>query len=334
MDKEQKTWQTLEDDVQREKLRKNPFLFLGSLGASGLEALLMHTLDALIQVTPFPKEASLSVVFSDRQMLFTLTSDKELLMNKMMTLSYPFLFLLYAFSEQLGISLEENDQRFIQIYEGSVLKQDVQMFVQAEQHRLEIAFTPDATLFGEKLPDYFMLLHRCQQLAMLHSGLRITLAQDAMQRNELHYEQGLIAYLFQRDDPTFRSSQPLVIQTEKEGVQIEAVLSKNGMAHIADSFVNDHFLIEGGTHLEGFLQGSVAALNQFLEETNRFQYLTPENLSERFDFVLSIHMENPKYHRGVRKKIRNPELAHLVNTAIFDEMILFLRRHPTWYTNE
>ncbi|MHC5229523.1 hypothetical protein ACYSNW_14760 [Enterococcus sp. LJL99] len=330
----EKIWQALDDDMLKENIRKRPSMFIGAVGEAGLQSMVIQSLDDLLSLASDLKRTKLAIELSENQLIFTLESEKELLLNKNKEgFSTPYLFLtiVNAFSEQMGFSIETNGRRTIKIYQAGQLKKKALIPSEETFHRLELAFTPDETVLGTKKMPYFVLLNRCQQLTMLNSGLSISLTNNQDQKNVFHYKKGLIDYIFQKDDRITRGSEPLSFSIESEGVTIQAVISKNSSTSIADSFVNGHLPADGGTHLDGFVQGTVDAINQFLKETNRLQYLTTSNFSERFDFVLSIQVKRPRYTGAIKKKIRNPELYKIVREAVFEEVTIFLKRHPAWY---
>lgn len=327
-------WQALDDDMLKNNIRKRPGMFIGAIGEAGLQSMVIKTVDELLSLASDLKRTKLAIELSEDQLIFTLESEKELLLNKNKEgYSTPYLFLtiINAFSEQMGFSIETNGRRTIKIYQAGQLKKKALIPSEETFHRLEIAFTPDETVLKTKKMPYFVLLNRCQQLTMLNSGLRISLTNNQDQKNVFYYKKGLIEYIFQKDDCITRGSEPLSLNIESEGVRIQAVISKNSSTSIADSFVNGHLPADGGTHLDGFIEGTVDSINQFLKETNRLQYLTTSNFSERFDFVLSIQVKRPRYKGAIKKKIRNPELYKIVREAVFEEVTTFLKRHPAWY---
>ncbi|MBO0444875.1 DNA gyrase subunit B [Enterococcus sp. AZ170] len=330
-------WKALDDNVLKDSIRKRPGMYIGGIGPTGLESMVLQVLDHLLQLAVDLKQAELSIELSDQQFIFSFFSKKGLLLDEIPKEQYtpPYLFLsvVNALSEQLGFGVEKSGKRTIQIYQHGLLNKKALIPSEDEGQRIELAFTPDASLFGHAPLSYFVLLNRCQELAMLHSGLTISLTDGKKQKNYFHYKQGLVDYIFQKDDSITRSGQPLIINTISEGVTIQAVISKNGSTSIKDSFVNGHLPADGGTHLDGFIQGTVDGINQFLEETNRLKYLTVDNFSERFDMVLSIKVKRPRYTGAIKKKIRNPELYKIVREAVFSEVSFFLKRHPAWYLN-
>lgn len=327
-------WQILDDTVLKENIQKRPGMFLGATGQAGMESLIVQTLDNLLELAKEMSHAELAIELSDKQLIFSYYTEQGFLLNKEQRGSYsPYLFLamVNALSEQMGFGVETNGKRVIQIYQDGLLKQKVLIPSDVKDQRIELAFTPDKKIFGDEKLSYFVLFNRCQELAMLNSGLKISLTDGGRQKNTFQYKQGLVEYIFQKDDSITRSGQPLVINTLREEIKIQAVISKNSSASIQDGFVNGHLPSDGGTHLDGFIHGAVDAINQFLEKTNRLKYLTTANFPERFDLVLSIEVKRPRYVGAVKKKIRNPELYKIVREAAFEEISLFLKRHPAWY---
>lgn len=329
-------WEILEDQALKESIRKRPGMYIGAIGLPGLESMLLQALDSLVQMAKDVSQTELNIEVADNQFNLTFFSKSGLEFNKRKENNHqPYLFLaiLNALCEQLGCSIETDGQRRLQIYQAGERQKQVTIKLGESIDKLELAFLPERRLFGETPLSYFILFNRCQELAMLNSGLKITLSDGGIQRNQLYYKQGLVEYIFQKDDSITRGKEPLIIKVAKEDIEIQAVISKNWSASVRDSYVNGHFTSDGGTHLAGFLKGSVDAVNQFLEETNRFTYLTEANFSERFDFVLSVTIKRPKYVGAVKRKIRNPELYKLVKDAVFQEMSSFLKRNPSWYSN-
>lgn len=329
-------WQILEDDELKDSIQKRPGMFLGATGSAGMESLIVQTLDNLLELAQNISTAELAIELSDKQIIFSFYTEKGFLLDKeKVGSSSPYLFLavVNALSEQMGFGIETKGKRVIQIYHEGRLKQKVLIPSDEKEERIELAFTPNKQIFGNKALSYFVLFNRCQELAMLNSSLKISLTDGGQQKNIFQYTQGLVEYIFQKDDSITRGGQPIVINTNREEVKIQAVISKNSSASIQAGFVNGHLPSDGGTHLEGFIHGAVDAINQFLEETNRLKYLTTANFPERFDLVLSIEVKRPRYAGAVKKKIRNPELYKIVREAAFEEISLFLKRHPAWYLN-
>ncbi|MGL4695917.1 hypothetical protein [Enterococcus larvae] len=329
-------WKVLEDEQALENIRKRPGMFIGALGLSGFENMMIQLFDELLKLADLPEKAQLNIELSKNQIILSLTCKREWrlkLENEYGYSSHLPIQVLLALSEQVGLSLETPKKREIRIYQQGKLVKAAEVASKSEEYRLELAFTPNPAYLGSKQVSYFVLFNRCQQLAMLHSGLEINLANGEGQKNHLQYEQGLVEYIFQKDYALTRGIRPLIIKTAREDVLIQAVISKNPSASIRDSFVNGHLPIEGGTHMDGFIQGAVDGMNRFLEETSRMKIMTIENFPERFDFVLSIQVKRPRYAGAVKQKIRNPELYKILRETISEEVFRFMTRHPSWYVS-
>ena len=105
------------------------------------------------------------------------------------------------------------------------------------------------------------VLQQCQQIAMLNPGLKILLTQEEEQKSLL-LPKGLSNYLFEKDNPLTRKAAPIIQAKQTELALVQFILSKI-MRRKCKTFVNGHYPSLGGTHYEGFLDGVVAAFNQF-----------------------------------------------------------------------
>jgi DNA gyrase subunit B len=328
---------TLENDMLYSVIKKRPNMFVGTNGPAGFENVILQTLDGLLSLFSDSNSGILQVELLQQQVVFSIVDNQPLQLKQEATTNHtPFLYMaiLQALSEQLGISIESAGKREIYIYQQGAQKKRLTLPLKNKQHKIEIAFRPNRQFFGQTSLSYFKLFRRCQQLAMLNSGLTIHLTNGAEQRNTFFYQNGLTEYIFQQDESLTRGKYPLIFQAEQENIKLEAVISKNSCAHIADTFVNGHLPVGGGTHYDGFVEGIVAAINEYFEETKRLKYLTAENFAERFDFVVTIKMKQPRYAGVIRKKVRNPELYTIIKALTFNEVATFLRKYPTWHINE
>ncbi|MGK0551679.1 hypothetical protein ACSFB8_04850 [Enterococcus faecalis] len=331
----EKVLAAIENETLRANIQKRPNRYLGSVGSAGLETLMLQTLDNLVALFGDTGQGHLQIELTPQQLLFSLDSSQPLdfagLSNETQT---PLLFLTawLALSEQFGISFELPNTRKIYIYQKGLRVQQLDIPMANQRcYKLELALQPNQHFFGTERPSYFKLFRRCQQLAFLNSGLQISLTDGLKQKNDFCYQNGLTEYLYQQDERLTRMSQPLTFKVADAHLQLAVAVSKNSAARIKDTFVNGQLPIAGGTHYEGFIDGMVAALNQHLEQTKRIKYITRENFTDRFDFVLALKIKHPRYTGVFKKKIRNAELYQQVKDHTFDKVTQFLNRHSSWY---
>ncbi|WP_239644703.1 hypothetical protein [Enterococcus crotali] len=147
-------WKALDDDVLKDSIRKRPGMYIGGIGPTGLESMLLQVLDHLLQLAVDLKQAELSIELSEKQFIFSFFSKKGFLLDKSPEEQYtpPYLFLsvVNALSEQLGFGVEKLGKRTIQIYQNGQLNKKALIPSEDEGQRIELAFTPDETLFGNK----------------------------------------------------------------------------------------------------------------------------------------------------------------------------------------
>ena len=278
-------------------------------------------------------QGKIAIQLSRQQISFQVSSTRPLVFEqKQVDLEPPFLYLsvLQAFSKQVGISIDQEKQRTIFIYHQGQLKKRLLLPIEETQERIEVLFWPDTQIFGTESLSYMRVLQQCQQIAMLNPGLKILLTQEEEQKNLCYYPKGLSNYLFEKDNPLTRKAAPIIQAKQTELALVQFILSKNHAPQVQKTFVNGHYPSLGGTHYEGFLDGVVAAFNQFLEEQHYSLSVTADSFLAEFDFVLAITIPKPRYTDATKTILRNTELYEAVKEVVFDELQHYFQRHPKW----
>ena len=323
----------LENDEFIERIQKRPEAFIGTTGLVGLENLLVQTINGLLEFFIEKNQGKIAIQLSRQQISFQVSSTRPLVFEqKQVDLEPPFLYLsvLQAFSKQVGISIDQEKQRTIFIYHQGQLKKRLLLPIEETQERIEVLFWPDTQIFGTESLSYMRVLQQCQQIAMLNPGLKILLTQEEEQKNLCYYPKGLSNYLFEKDNPLTRKAAPIIQAKQTELALVQFILSKNHAPQVQKTFVNGHYPSLGGTHYEGFLDGVVAAFNQFLEEQHYSLSVTADSFLAEFDFVLAITIPKPRYTDATKTILRNTELYEVVKEVVFDELQHYFQRHPKW----
>ena len=102
-------------------------------------------------------------------------------------------------------------------------------------------------------------------------------------------------------------------------------------AALGESYVNLIPTSEGGTHVNGLRAGVAAAVREFCEFRNlvpRGLKLTPEDVWDKANYVLSIKMQEPQFAGQMKERLGSRDAAPLVEGFARDSMALWLNRHP------
>ena len=100
---------------------------------------------------------------------------------------------------------------------------------------------------------------------------------------------------------------------------------------VGESYVNLIPTIEGGTHVNGLRAGVAQAVREFCEFRNllpRGVKLTPEDVWDRRNYVLSIKIQEPQFAGQTKERLGSRDAAPLVEGFVRDSLALWLNRHP------
>jgi len=98
----------------------------------------------------------------------------------------------------------------------------------------------------------------------------------------------------------------------------------------AESYVNLIPTHLGGTHVNGFRSGLLAAIKEFCEFRNlipRGIKLAPDDIWDRCCYVLSVKMMEPQFSGQTKERLSSRECASFVSNVIRDAFALWLNHH-------
>jgi topoisomerase-4 subunit B len=108
-----------------------------------------------------------------------------------------------------------------------------------------------------------------------------------------------------------------------------AWLPEGGEA-ITESYVNLIPTPQGGTHVNGFRSGLLAAIREFCEFRKlipRGIKLAPDDVWDRCAYVLSAKMTDPQFSGQTKERLSSRQCASFVNGVVKDAFSLWLNHH-------
>jgi topoisomerase-4 subunit B len=99
---------------------------------------------------------------------------------------------------------------------------------------------------------------------------------------------------------------------------------------IAESYVNLIPTTLGGTHVNGFRSGLLAALKEFCEFRNlipRGIKLVPDDIWDKCSYVLSAKMNDPQFSGQTKERLGSRQFASFVTNVVRDAFALWLNHH-------
>jgi topoisomerase IV subunit B len=198
-----------------------------------------------------------------------------------------------------------------------------------------VRFWPDPKFFDSDKFSVAPLKHVLKAKAVLCPGLRITFTNEATgEKDEWFFTGDLGQYLMEEvTDKDKLPAEPIVGSNEGETNLVSYALlwAPNAEIAVGESYVNLIPTIEGGTHVNGLRSGLTAAVREFCEFRNlvpRGVKLTPEDVWEKVNYILSVKITEPQFAGQMKERLASRDAAAVVEGFVKDSMALWLNRHP------
>jgi topoisomerase-4 subunit B len=198
-----------------------------------------------------------------------------------------------------------------------------------------VRFWPDAKFFDSDKFSVPQLKHTLKAKAVLCPGLRITFKNEATgEKDEWFYTGDLGAYLIEELQKEERIPAEPITGTksgDNDAVDYALCWAPNAESAIGESYVNLIPTIEGGTHVNGLRAGIAQAVREFCEFRNlvpRGIKLTPEDVWDKANYVLSVKIHEPQFAGQMKERLGSRDAAPLVESFVRDSLALWLNRHP------
>lgn len=202
-----------------------------------------------------------------------------------------------------------------------------------------ITFDADPQIFPEIKFDAKKILNYLRQQAYLTKGVKINFYDHREKGKELSYtfyfEGGIKSYVkYLVSGNTARHSNIFSASGSKDNIYIEAAFQyTQEMECKEESFANNIYTPEGGTHISGFRTALTRSLNDyarregFLKEKD--ENFTGEDVREGLTAVVSVKIRTPQFEGQTKAKLGNPEAKAAVETATMEGLADFLERYPS-----
>ncbi len=347
-----------------ESVRKNPGMYIGSTDERGLHHLVYEVVDNAIdealagyctQVTVIlNKNGSVTVIDNGRGIpVDTHKKYKKPAVEVVMTTLYSGgkfdrksykvsgglhgvgVSAVNALSTWLEVKVRRGGKEYYQKYERGKTLCDLKIIGKSKENGTTITFLPDSEIFETNEFDYETLAARLKEVAFLNAGLQIEIFEQKSGKSESYQFNGgvseFVTYI-DRNKTTLHPN-PIYIQGEKEGVQVEIALQyTDGYTENIFSFVNNINTIEGGTHVFGFKGALTRVLNDYGKKNKIFDNgsigLSGEDTREGITAVISCKIFHPQFEGQTKAKLGNSEVRGIVESITYEKLSEFLEETP------
>ena len=198
-----------------------------------------------------------------------------------------------------------------------------------------LRFWPDPKYFDTDKISVPSLKQVLRAKAVLCPNLHVSLTNEITgERDEWFYTGGLHQYLAEElgkgsGCPRRPFTASATSTAERSSGHSRGCRSRE--RRVTESYVNLIPTTEGGTHVNGLRVGTSDAVREFCEFRNlvpRGLKLTPEDVWDGVNFVLSMKMREPQFAGQTKEKLSSRESAGIVQGVIKDAFALWLNQHP------
>ena len=197
-----------------------------------------------------------------------------------------------------------------------------------------VRFWPDGQYFDTIKFSVRRLKHVLRAKAVLCPRLTVSFTnKHTGETDSWYFEDGLRDYLLENLSEYERIPEtPFIGEQEgKDEIVSWAViwLPEQGQM-IAESYVNLIPTAQGGTHVNGFRSGLLAAVREFCEFRNlipRGIKLAPEDIWDKCSYVLSAKMNDPQFSGQTKERLGSRQFASFTANVVRDAFALWLNHH-------
>lgn len=200
-------------------------------------------------------------------------------------------------------------------------------------------FDADPEIFSEIKYDPKRILKHLRQQAYLTKGVKIAFRDEREKGKETSYafyfEGGVASYVrYLVESNTPRHSNIFSTASTKDDIFVEAAFQyTQEMECTEESFANNIYTVEGGTHVSGFRTALTRSLNDyarregFLKEKD--DNFSGDDVREGMTAVISVKIKTPQFEGQTKAKLGNPEAKNAVETAVAEGLADYLERNPS-----
>ncbi|MEN8826816.1 MAG: DNA topoisomerase (ATP-hydrolyzing) subunit B [Flavobacteriales bacterium] len=246
-----------------------------------------------------------------------------------------------ALSNFLKAEVFREGKVFVQEYEKGKPVYPVKEVGKSDKRGTIVTFTPDDTIFAERVYSYETLSKRLRELSFLNKGLTLSIEDKRVidEKGETLKEtflskEGLkefVQFLDSTREPIIE--EVIHIEGEKNGVPVEVAMVYNtSYSENIFSYVNNINTHEGGTHLSGFRRGLTGTLKKYAEDSGLLDKLkfeiSGDDFREGLTAIVSVKVGEPQFEGQTKTKLGNREVNAPVSQAVSQMLTDYLEEHP------
>ena len=242
-----------------------------------------------------------------------------------------------ALSKFVRVEVCRDGFKYCQEYSRGKATTKLQKIGKSNKTGTTVIFQPDPQIFREISFDSKKILNYLRRQAYLTKGITINFFDERKEDKKtftFHFEGGIVSYVkYLTKNATPRHPNIFYVKGEQNGVIVEVAFRySDEYENLEESFANNIFTADGGTHLTGFRSALTRTLNDYARKNN-FLKENEENLSgqdvrEGLTAVVSVKIREPQFEGQTKRKLGNLEARSAVEAVVSEALVDFLERYP------
>jgi DNA gyrase subunit B len=239
-----------------------------------------------------------------------------------------------ALSTWLKAEVRRDGKIYQQEYRHGVPQGNIVTLGASTENGTTIVFEADRHIFNSCEYDFNTIAERLRELAYLNKGAEIYFKDERTDQDKTFYFDGGVASLirFLNKQRQVVHDQPIYSSKHLNGVGVEVAFQyHDDQVETSLSFANCVNTIDGGTHLSGFRAALTRVLNDFAQKNKLLkddEHLLGEDVRIGLTSVVNVKLAEPQFEGQTKGKLGNQEVKSIVETAVADELAIYLERHP------
>ncbi len=241
-----------------------------------------------------------------------------------------------ALSRKLIATVRRDGHEYRQIYAKGVPTSKLEKLGPFRGHGTIIYFEPDPSIFKVTHFDPDVLKARLEDIAYIHSGLKITFKNEAAGETvEFAHPGGIPEFLAKLVKHSEKNPVTELAFTAKRdnGDKMEVALQwTESTEETIRSYVNGIRTPSGGTHENGLKSALRKAVNNYIETHDikvKGLKITAEDIREGVVAVLSVFVRNPEFEGQTKQRLNNSDVEAKVDNFVRAGLETWLNANKT-----
>jgi DNA gyrase subunit B len=240
-----------------------------------------------------------------------------------------------ALSELLRLSIRRDGKHHQVEFRMGKPVAPLKVIAKTERRGTEVHFLASKEIFTDIEYHYDILAKRLRELSFLNHGVKITLTDQRVGKEEVFaFTGGVKGFVeFMNRAKSVLHSNIFYALSQKDGITVEVAMQWNdSYQESTQCFTNNIPQRDGGTHLTGLRAAMTRTLNQYIESQELAKKAkvetSGEDMKEGLTAVLSIKVPEPKFSSQTKDKLVSSEVRPVVEEILGAKLMEFLLEKP------